>query len=431
LWRKRLSNLTVVSGGAELADLRARYSIVVGVLQPFRGAVQQFSLAPAERPGPGRVDRLPDTVAVGDHQKILRHVPDPVALPGLFLDALRQRGVQFGELIGQPAVSLFALPQRLLRQHLLGDVGMRADQADRLSAVIALDGRVDRNPPRLAVGRADDPVLHAVLAHIAGDGVAEFLLGRFAILGMDAPDPVLMGLVGRIGGQPVDQQIFRRPPIAETGGQIDLEAADPPELLHASQFGFALPQRRGGQIVAGHVAADHEHAADAVVFVDRTVTVGPVDLLQPAVTRHRNQLVLMPGGAAAAHDLFDLRADDGPDFRPARAAGLAERARMTLRPHGLAIGIVIELDELRAPPDEHRVVGVEQDAHRGAQALRPSRGLAQRGCRPVICPRQRAHLPAAGEEIRRTRSVDLQHQGMTGGQVQPKEWPELNVLSQS
>ena len=144
----------------------------------------------------------------------------------------------------------------------------------------------------------------------------------------------------------MDQQIFRRPAIAEAGSQIDLEAADAADLLHARQFGLALPQCRGGEIVLGDVAANHQHAADAIVFVDRAVAVGPVDLLQPAVTRHRNELVLMPGRAAAAHHLLDLRTDDVPDFRPAFPSALTQRARVALGSHGLAIGVVIELNEL-------------------------------------------------------------------------------------
>ena len=379
------------------------------MFQPFRGAVEQFGLAPAQHSGPCRIDRSPDAVAIADQQQILRHVPDPVALPGLFLDALGQRRIEFGELVGKLAKALLALPECQARHHLLGDIAVGADQACGRSLLVALDGGFDRNPPRLAVARPDDPVLHAVLAQVAGDGIAEFLFGGFAVLGMDALHPLVMGLVGGIRRQPVNQQIFRRPAIAETGAKVDLEPADPSQLLHPRQFGLALPQRLGGDDIPGYVLTNHQHAADAVIFVDRAVAVGPVDLLEFAVTRHRHQLFFMPGGAAAAHHLFDLRTDDGPDLGPAFPAALAERARVALGPHGLAIGVVIELDEFGAPPDEHRVVGVEHDPHRGAQALRPGPGLTERTRRPVMGARQRSHFPAAGEKIRRTRFTDLQH----------------------
>src|SRR6185369_7493339 len=97
-----------------------------------------------------------------------------------------------------------------------------------------------------------------------------------------------------------------------------------------------------------------QHAADAVGFVDRAVAVGPPDLFESAVARHRHQLILVPGGAAAVHHLLDLGADDRPDFRPAVAAALTERAGVPLRTHGLTVGVVIELDQFRSPPDEHR-----------------------------------------------------------------------------
>ena len=501
--------------------MRPGYAAVVGMLQPLRGAVQQLGLAPAERPGPGRIDRLPDAVAVGDQQQILRHVPDPVALAGFFLDPFGQRGVQlrqfagdqflvvhvgvgadppddvamlvarrhrarekpavraFGaaqakfdlvgfaaadrprpggdrawnivgvddlapllavefagagagifidariepveksirargphmmrQRFGQRAEFLFALPQRALGLHLFGDIAMRADQTHGLAVLIALDGGLDGNPAQLAVAWPDDPVLHGVFAHRACDGVAEFLFGGFAVVRVNALHPVFVGLVGGIRRQPVDQQIFRRTAVAEAGAQIDLEAADAADLLHARKFGLALAQRNRRKMLLGDVAAYHEDAADAVAFIDRAVAVGPPDLFEPAVTRDRHQLVLMPGGAAAAHHLFDLGTDDGPDFGPAVAAALAERARVPLRTHGLAVGVVIELDQLRTPPDEHRVVGVEQDAHRRSQALRPGFRRPDRGRGPVVRARQCAHLPAAGEKIRIFRSVEIQH----------------------
>src|SRR6266446_7175099 len=295
---------------------------------------------------------------------------------------------------------------------------MGADQAYGFSILVALDRGFDRNPARLAVAGANNPVLHGVVARVARDGIAEFFLGGYAILGMDAFRPVVVRFVCGIRRQPVDQQIFRRAAIVETAPQIDLEAADPSQLLHAHELGLAFAQPCGSKVFLGHVAADDEHAADAIIFVDRTETVGPVDLLELAVTRDRNELVLMPCRAAAAHHLLDLRTDNVPDFSPALASTLTERAGVALRPHGLAIGVVIELNEIGTPPDEHRVVGIEQNPHRGAQALRPALRLAERTARPVIAAHQRAHLPATGEKIRRSRSVDLQHERSVASSAQ-------------
>src|ERR1700728_1528104 len=82
---------------------------------------------------------------------------------------------------------------------------------------------------------------------------------------------------------------------------------------------------------------------------------------------------------------------------------------MPLGPHGLTIAVVIELDEMRSPPDEHRVAGVEQQPQRRAKTLRPTIGTADRAERPVIAAHQCAHLAAAGEEIRMVRYADFQH----------------------
>ena len=38
---------------------------------------------------------------------------------------------------------VLALPPRLIRQHLLGDIGMRADQADGFAILVAFDGGLD------------------------------------------------------------------------------------------------------------------------------------------------------------------------------------------------------------------------------------------------------------------------------------------------
>src|SRR5258708_3259850 len=184
------------------------------MFQPFRTAVQQFRLAPAQCLGPVRVDGSPDAVAIRDHQQVLRHVPDAVALPGLFLHPLRQRRVEFGELIGKLAVSLFAAPK----------------------------------------------------------------------------------------------------------------------------LGLAFPQRGGRKIIFRHIPTNYQYAADAVVLVDRAEAVGPVDVLQSAMARHRNELVLMPGGAAAAHHLLDLRTDDVPAFGPALPSAPAERAWMAFGSQGLPVG---------------------------------------------------------------------------------------------
>ena len=82
---------------------------------------------------------------------------------------------------GEGAEFRFALPQRLLGDHLLGDIGVRADQAYGLSGSVALDSGSHRNPARLTVAWANDPVLRGIVANFARDGITEFLFGGFAV----------------------------------------------------------------------------------------------------------------------------------------------------------------------------------------------------------------------------------------------------------
>ena len=56
--------------------------------------------------------------------------------------------------VGDQAEALLALAQRLLRQHLVGDVEIGADQPQRAAAVVALDLGNDPDPAALAVVRA-------------------------------------------------------------------------------------------------------------------------------------------------------------------------------------------------------------------------------------------------------------------------------------
>ena len=179
-------------------------------------------------------------------------------------------------------------------------------------------------------------------------------------------------------------------------------------LEDAAPACLAGPQRLAGQVLLGHVVADHQHAADAAgrLVVDRAVAVSPPHILAPAVAGDRHQLVLVPGRAPPRHDQLDLRADDVPDLGPALAPALAERAGMALRSHRLAVGVVVELDQLRAPPDEHRVAAVEQQPDGRAQALRPASRAAPSGVAAQSKSRVRAPIsppparkPCAAEPV--------------------------------
>src|SRR4051812_11483942 len=63
-----------------------------------------------------------------------------------------------------------------------------------------------------------------------------------------------------------------------------------------------------------------------------------------------------------------------------------------------AIPVVVELDEVGTPPEKHRVVRIEEDTQRGAQAARPLVRRSNRRARPVERSNETAHLAAAGED---------------------------------
>jgi hypothetical protein len=63
----------------------------------------------------------------------------------------------------------------------------------------------------------------------------------------------------------------------------------------------------------------------------------------------------MPTGLAAVHYSFDLGSDDVPYLLPALSSRLPKRARMFVFANAGAICVVVKLDELVAPPEEHRV----------------------------------------------------------------------------
>src|SRR5579862_6750828 len=70
-----------------------------------------------------------------------------------------------------------------------------------------------------------------------------------------------------------------------------------------------------------------------------------------------------------------------------------------LRPKNRNVSIVIERDELLAPPNEHWESGSETDGDRGAQTLGPQSRGSQRRLVPIKRTHAFAHLAAAGEEI--------------------------------
>ena len=144
--------------------------------------------------------------------------------------------------VGDQAEALLAFAQGFLCQHAVGNIDMRADQPQRVTKRVAIDPCLHCNPAHLAVARPDNTILRCIVGGPIGDSLEERPFGLAAILGVDAPDPIVMGLPCGLGWKAVDRQIFRRPPVTEAAAKIDLHAADAADFLNPRQFGFAIAQ---------------------------------------------------------------------------------------------------------------------------------------------------------------------------------------------
>src|SRR3954470_19634890 len=64
-----------------------------------------------------------------------------------------------------------------------------------------------------------------------------------AVLGVDSADPLLVGLVGRLRWQAVNQEIFGGTAVFDAVAEIDFETADAGDALDPRQFRLAFLQR--------------------------------------------------------------------------------------------------------------------------------------------------------------------------------------------
>ena len=145
----------------------------------------------------------------------------------------------------------------------------------------------------------------------------------------------------------------------------------------------------------GGFGADDKDAADVGTAADRTVAVGPVDVLEFAVAIDGDELVLVPAGFAAGEDRFDLGADNGPNLGPALFSALAESAGVLVLSDAGTVSIVIKLDVLFAPPEEHGMAGTEDGVDGGDEGLRPLLDGTDRGNAPVVGAGEVRHLTCA------------------------------------
>ena len=107
----------------------------------------------------------------------------------------------------------------------------------------------------------------------------------------------------------------------------------------------------------------------------------------------------MPTGLASRQDGFDLRPDDGPYLGPALFSALAEGVGMLVFADAGAVGVVIELDVLFTPPEEHGVARAEHGVDGGEEGFGPLSNGADRGRAPVVGAGKVRHLAGAEDFV--------------------------------
>ena len=116
-----------------------RLGEIVRVNEPFGAAADQLRGRPAEGGGPGRIDVAKRAIRVGDHQQLVRYVPDAGALARLDLDAPLERR-------GELAKPRLAGRERSLRALALGDL---------LGHHVDADDCAPRPPQRVPAGQPE------------------------------------------------------------------------------------------------------------------------------------------------------------------------------------------------------------------------------------------------------------------------------------
>ena len=139
----------------------------------------------------------------------------------------------------------------------------------------------------------------------------------------------------------------------------------------------------------------------AIVVRDRAVGKRKVCFLGIAVPLHQQKSLVIPRALAFAQHSPGLGTNrDIPNLMPQLWCGGAQGSRMTGAQHW-NIRIVIDIDVLGTPPDEHRITGMQHDPDRRFQAVRPILEWPERGRGPIEGADAVTHFSAAKPEVRK------------------------------
>jgi hypothetical protein len=156
----------------------------------------------------------------------------------------------------------------------------------------------------------------------------------------------------------------------------------------------ALPEH-----APGLVAARTEHAANIPPIIGyRAVRVPEVCLLGIAVPLHDEGQLLGRDRLSLVEDQLQLGAQRVPNFSPDLPSWLPERPRVPPPEEG-DVRIVVEIDELTPPPDEHGTRGTQDDLQRDLERVRPHFTRSDWGFRPVEGAHQCSNLATACKAV--------------------------------
>src|SRR5262245_33380956 len=135
------------------------------------------------------------------------------------------------------------------------------------------------------------------------------------------------------------------------------------------------------------------------------MAVGPVRLFDKTVAQDGHELIFVPDGRPPLQYVVDLRRNDGPNLLPAVSTSLPHRRRMLAATEARQIRVVVELDELGAPPKEHRVPRMQNGAHQRLKAAGP----ILRGTERRPAPIDRANELPGDSSSRQERKGSIGH----------------------
>src|SRR5579862_5206594 len=127
---------------------------------------------------------------------------------------------------------------------------------------------------------------------------------------------------------------------------------------------------------------------------NRTVGYGEMSFLKKLRAANLKFEVFDPSGGPSLERRVNQRFQDVPDLCPALAHRPTEEVRM-FRSQYRPVGVVIELDVVRPPPQQEREAVSQKQVDSQAERRRPLVGRADRRLRPVLLVNKLRHFTAS------------------------------------